>query len=116
MLANPEARRFLDDAFAALTHPYRRHLLFALLEAAESSDPTVAYDSIPEFAVDSASVQLHHNHLPRLHENGFVEWRTAEKTIAQGARWPDIEPLLSVLYAHATEVLRSVGACDDQPY
>jgi len=114
MLANPEARQFLDDAFTALADPYRRHLLFSLLEAAESSDSTVAYDSIPEFAADSASVQLHHNHLPKLHENGFVDWRTAEKIIAQGPRWPAIEPLLSVLYAHATDVLRSVGAYDDR--
>lgn len=114
MRAELAAETFFDDAFAALAHPYRRRLLFALFDATtRTNDPTVAYDTIPEFAVAPAPLQLRHNHLPKLQSDGFVDWRPDDGRIAPGPRWPDVEPLLSALRAHRSDLPSSFAPSDD---
>ena len=96
----------LDRLFDALSHPYRRRVLRAIA----ASNPREEDDFTPaEFAADDQKraeflTALHHSHLPRLDEAGFIEWDRETKTIRRGPRYDEIAPLLELLLAHEDEL------------
>lgn len=95
--------RPIDDAFAALSHPRRRQLLFALLR----DDPQTVHphgQTAPAGetdAPDDLTVALQHVHLPKLTATGLVEWDKETDEIRTGPRFGDVRPLLDVLHRNA---------------
>jgi hypothetical protein len=99
-------RTIADDVFEALSDPYRRQLLVALLahnpQDDSDRDPldTVADDIDPEVL----EVEMVHNHLPKLEEMGFIEWDRGSDEISKGPNWGDIAPLLILIRDHQDEL------------
>jgi hypothetical protein len=96
----------LEDLFRALSDPYRRQLLVALLEANpqddDDTDPLDHLDSGEQSAVVESS--LHHVHLPKLEALGFIEWDRESGQISTGPEWEEIAPLLRLIDDHQDEL------------
>ncbi|MFC5971646.1 hypothetical protein ACFPYI_09915 [Halomarina salina] len=86
----------LDYVYDALAHPRRRYLCYTLLEDTEWSltdlaTKVAAWETdIPEEAVDDhlrerVYVSLYHAQVPKLAEQGVVEFDEARETISAGA-------------------------------
>lgn len=95
----------LDHVFEALAHPRRRYLLYTLLEDAEWSlrelarklatwEERVPAETLTDRKVERVYVSLYHNHVPKLVEEGIVEFVEATDTIRPAA---NAEQVLSVL-------------------
>ena len=95
----PATKPTVDQLFTALSHPTRRHILFALDEQnprddTASESPTVRADD--EAFADRIHT-LYHNHLPHLADVGCIEWDCDTNTVTRGPRFEDIEPLLRLM-------------------
>lgn len=99
-------RSGVDELFAALSSPYRRQLLVALLEHNPQDDDDrdplniVADDVEPEVL----EIELLHKHLPKLEEMAFVTWNREADEISKGPRWAEIEPLVTLVDDHQDEL------------
>ena len=100
-----EDSRF-GTALEILSHPYRRQLLTALLEANpqddDDTDPMNLLAGEEDAEVLEAS--LYHSHLPKLEALGFIEWDQATGKISKGPNWGDIAPLLELIRDHRDEL------------
>lgn len=85
----------LDPVFEALAHPRRRYLLYTLLEDTEWSLREIAAKvaawedgppsrTVTDDEVERVYVSLYHNHVPKLADDGIVEFAEAEETIRRG--------------------------------
>ena len=95
--------------FDALRDPIRRRVLFAvsdrgLREGDEFTLNAFASAEMGEVDPDILRVRLFHSHLPRLVEEGFVEWEPDDGTIRRGPAFDEIAPLLDVLVDHAGDL------------
>lgn len=82
-----------DEALRALAHPDRRRLLTALLECEHPTDDAVqALDVVPGARRDPArlSVELYHDHLPRLEDAGFLRWDGESFEVSAGPRFDEV--------------------------
>lgn len=82
-----------DEALRALAHPDRRRLLTALLECEHrTTDAVHALDVVSAARRDPArlSVELYHNHLPRLEDAGFVRWDGESLEVSAGPRFDEV--------------------------
>ncbi len=95
-----------DSCFRALTDPYRRQLLVALLEHNpqddDDRDPLNIVDDDREPKVLKS--ELIHVHLPLLEEMGYIQWDRDSNQIRKGPNWEDIEPLLTLIHDHRGEL------------
>lgn len=95
-----------DDLFEALSNPYRRQLLVALLD----HNPQDDHDRDPldlvsdDIEPDVLELHLFHNHLPKLEEMGFIAWDRETNEISKGPDWEEIEPLLTLIESHQDEL------------
>lgn len=95
-----------DDLFVALANSYRRQLLVALLEHNPQDDHDrdplniVSDDVEPEVL----ELTLHHSHLPKLEQMGFIIWDQETNEISKGPDWNEIEPLLTLIHEHQDEL------------
>lgn len=105
MLGGTPNRNETDDALTAMSHSFRRRLLFELYEEVNrTGGKRVNYDHIELFRSKSARLELFHNHLPKLESEEYIGWNKAERTIRTGPRWGEIEPLLDVIHMHLNEL------------
>ena len=113
----------MDDQFDALRNVHRRRLLVALLdretvEGAEwrrgaavtvggtdpgTNDGTRAGARGPP---DSTAAELYHVHLPRLDDQGFVDYDRESDVVTRGERYDEIRPMLELLDANAERLTR----------
>jgi len=71
-----------DVLLDALADVQRRKLLIALLEHNPQADkPAVIADSQSEANATERLVSMHHVHLPKLVDYGFVEWNEDTRSI-----------------------------------
>lgn len=97
-----------DRVLAGLSHPYRRQLLLALTE----HNPQVVEDGLDaEHALDSVDGGVEQTgdvhvwpHLSILEEFGYIRTDRATGHISKGPKWPEIEPTVSILQDHETEL------------
>ncbi|MDG5777483.1 hypothetical protein VB773_04205 [Haloarculaceae archaeon H-GB2-1] len=88
-----------DDIVEALDTRVRRRLLVQLLHRPED-EPVHVDDFDFDCDADSVAVQLHHVHLPKLADMGFVEWDDETGEVRCGPRFDLLEPVLDVLDEH----------------
>jgi hypothetical protein len=90
----------------ALSNPYRRQLLLALLEhnPQDDSDQDPLRHATDAEESEELRTELVHNHLPKLEEMGFIEWDRETNEIRKGANWDDIAPLLELIENHRDEL------------
>lgn len=103
-----------DNVFDALASSHRRQLLVELLsspqdvpkpsgmsrEIAEADENLLqrhlaSSQTIAE--ADEDSISIHHIHLPKLAEYGFIEWDRDNDLVIQGPRFDEISPHLRLL-------------------
>jgi hypothetical protein len=89
----------LADAFDALRRIERRRILLELLNSYPRGVSVLTLRDIVhlESDPDVTRAQLHHRHLPKLAEQGFVEWNGEGGLVTHGERFPEIVPLLELL-------------------
>lgn len=96
----------VDKLFEALSNPYRRQLLVALLDHNPQDDRDrdplniIADDIEPEVL----EIELVHLHLPKLEEMEFINWDRTTNEISKGPNWKEIKPLLTLIYDHQDEL------------
>ena len=94
-----------DDVLNALANVQRRNLLVRLLDHNPQDDtPVVVADSEAERDAVGRLVAMHHVHLPKLEEYGFIEWDRDTHEVRKGPNFDEIRPVLELLAAHADEL------------
>jgi len=86
-----------DSQLDTLGHVNRRRLLFALLNA-EEVDLPIGIDQIASEAAErDVLLSMHHVHLPKLEDRGFVDANMDLLSVTRGPRFDEIKPLLELL-------------------
>ncbi len=98
-----------DRLYAVLSNAHRRHLLFTLLENNPHTEVPSDLDAPPDAALadDMSRIKYHHIHLPKLADNGFIEWSPGTDRVERGPRFDEIKPALELLAAHHEELQNS---------
>ena len=97
--------RTFDDMLDAVGHIQRRKLLVALLAHNPQDDEAVTV--VENESMDEALgrlVDMHHVHLPKLEEYGFITWNQATNEVSKGPNFEEIRPLLELLRDHEDEL------------
>ncbi|MGM0371170.1 MAG: DUF7344 domain-containing protein [Halobacteriota archaeon] len=92
-----------DLVFETLCDRYRRHILCLLAES-DSGPGKERYDLDRRLDIDADSetirTALHHTHLPRLADAGYIEWDRKSSSIARGPQFDEIKPVVTLLDEH----------------
>ncbi|WP_255151374.1 ArsR/SmtB family transcription factor [Halorarius halobius] len=90
----------LGAALDALSAAQRRRVLLKLADG----EP-IPVDDLTAGADDrrQATVELHHRHLPRLDDAGYVAWDRTAGQLRRGENWNDVAPLLAALPVAETD-------------
>lgn len=97
----------LDAALSTVADGQCRQVLLALLD---HNPRTGSRLSIPEDVhpgdaeIEKAEVEMHHIHLPRLEDAGFIEWNKDDQQVMKGPKYAEIRPLLEVLTDNADKL------------
>ncbi|WP_254612497.1 DUF7344 domain-containing protein [Haloterrigena gelatinilytica] len=95
----------LDEIMAALADEHRRELLVALSEHnPQEAVQTPEGVQLDGEQLDDLQVELCHNHLPRLEDAGFVEWKQEQHVVVKGPKFEEIEPVLELFEENADEL------------
>lgn len=96
----------VDDLFEALSNPYRRQLLVALVDHNPQHDGDPDPLDLVSDDVEHGVLEIHlfHSHLPKLEEMGFITWDRRTREISKGPNWADIEPLITLIHDHQEEL------------
>jgi hypothetical protein len=97
----------LDAMLNVLANKYRRRVLVALLEhnPQDGHDPQIPDDVTLETEdLESLMINMRHGHLPKLEEEGFIEWDRETNTVEKGPQFEEIQPLLELMENHADEL------------
>lgn len=98
-----DVRSIEDEVFHAMSNDCRRRVLRAL----SAHDPTGPPLSIPEDIAretedaEQLAVSLHHSHLPKLEQLGFIEYDQSTRTVVRGPQFDELQPILSLIDSHA---------------
>lgn len=87
----------IDTMMDALRSEKRRVVLLSLLAA--GSDDRMSFVE-GYLGGDHVRTELYHTHLPRLEEAGYVTYDHDAGTIEKGPDFPDVEPLLRLLWEY----------------
>jgi len=95
----------IDRAFDAVGDAQRRRILLALLEECEQNvrddrgiEPTSA--AFSDGDRERMLTRLHHVHLPKLENEGFVDWNPETDEVTRGPAFEEVRPLLELLRDH----------------
>lgn len=91
-----------DAVFEALSDSYRRRILVAVSDRGPRGDDGFAPEDVApdDTAPEAVRPAFHHVHLPKLAENGYIEWDPGAGTIRRGPNFDEIAPLLDLLAEH----------------
>jgi hypothetical protein len=87
-----------DSRLDALGHIDRRRLLLALLHANAEGDLPVGVEQLEHATAENSSqLSMHHAHLPKLDDHGFIDANLNHYSVTPGPRFEEIKPLLDLL-------------------
>lgn len=104
-MSSYDIRITLNEQMDALVSMERRELLYELQKRPQDSDilenlePANGESTETEF-----EIEMHHVHLPKLEQYGFVDWEPESDTVRRGPRFDDLEPMLDTLSSHRATV------------
>jgi len=96
----------LDELLFAVADVQRRRILLALRENNPQQLQTIVHGDADGGEIDSQRrlIRLHHDHLPRLADAGFIHWEPKTGSVEKGPRFEEIRPLLELLCASAGDL------------
>ncbi|WP_199722333.1 helix-turn-helix transcriptional regulator [Haloarcula sp. Atlit-120R] len=100
----------LNELFEILSHEYRRRILLAVAQQNPQDEDDITSEAVAEEhgddgdALEHVKTGLHHVHLPKLADAGFIDWDRDSGTITRGPRLEEIEPLLKLMHDHQDEL------------
>lgn len=96
----------LDESFDVLSHPFRRRILTRLHDHNPRDEAEFSADELADDAdeVDRLVLEIHHRHLPKLAEKGFIDWDREADVITRGPRFDEIAPLIELMVNHRDEL------------
>jgi len=98
-------RTTLDELFDVLSKPPRRRILSALAETnSRAVTEFVPGEVTGDERREDVLVRLHHTHLPKLDEPGFIEWNPDSQTVERGPRFDEVVPVVELLLDHRDEL------------
>lgn len=87
-----------DSHLDALGHIDRRRVLLALLHANVEGDLPVEVEQLEHATPENSPlVSMHHVHLPKLDDYGFVDANLTHYSVTPGPRFDEIRPFLELL-------------------
>lgn len=91
----------LDELFEALSQPPRRRILTALSDASRRDEAEfVPTEFIRNEQCTDRLQRLHHAHIPKLVDSGFIDWDPDSETITRGPRFDEIAPVVELMTSH----------------
>lgn len=94
-----------DAQLEVLSDQTRRTLLMELLDEPPPENPTIdVAETVASTDSPATMVEMHHVHLPKLEDRGYVRWDRNAQLVTQGPQFGEIEPLLSSLRDHADDL------------
>lgn len=90
----------LDQMMDVLGNQVRRLILFSLLENAQDNIVDLIEDRTD---LDQVEPTLHHIHLPKLEDAGYIETGPDSELVVKGPNFSEIEPFLRQLVAYRDE-------------
>ena len=95
----------LDELFTVLSHPYRRRILTRLGDHDPRDEDEFDHRALArEDDPDLPSIELFHNHLPKLDEAGFIDWERDDGVVRRGPRFGEVAPLIELMVDHRDEL------------
>jgi hypothetical protein len=94
-----------DSTLGALSNVHRRRLLVELLGPNPRDDsPVEAVADTSQREAAAHLISMRHAHLPKLAEEGFIQWDQANGDVFKGPNFDEIRPLLELLVEHESEL------------
>lgn len=86
-----------DRHLWAIGHVKRRRLLLTLL-----SEPQIHLDDLnmSEEQKEMLLVEVKHAHLPKLADDGVIDWEPGNGSVERGPQFEEVEPVLRLLHNH----------------
>ncbi|MBX0286194.1 DUF7344 domain-containing protein [Haloarcula salinisoli] len=97
----------LDAALTALADRKRRRVLVSLFGSGpESPSPPLHLHELHRVETEPQSFEIDmcHVHLPKLADEGYIQWDRDTGEIARGPRFDELRPLLDCLVENADEL------------
>jgi hypothetical protein len=91
----------MEEVFTALSDRERQRILFALLTDGSVDLSPMEPDGGEH---EPRTVNLYHNHLPRLVDYGLVEWDREADRVSRGPAFGEAEPVLRALREAEVEI------------
>ena len=105
----------MSTVFRSLSAEPRRQLIVSLLDAPpDHLVPLPESAAMSDLSVDLEvlRIELYHDHLPMLEENGFITWKTEPLVAARGPRFDEVAAVFNALHSEATDIPDSlVSGC-----
>jgi hypothetical protein len=60
--------------------------------------------AIADADMQTLQMRMHHVHLPKLDEMGYIDWDPEADTVAKGPNFEEIRPLLTLMREHEDEL------------
>jgi hypothetical protein len=107
-ISDPQSTTMRDEQLAILANTHRRQLLTALMQTS-SHDTRLSppETGLTDGGTQREAVAMHHIHLPKLADYGYIDWDREAHTVEKGPQFEDIKPLLTVLNEHAPSLTES---------
>ncbi|WP_433633302.1 DUF7344 domain-containing protein [Halomicrococcus sp. NG-SE-24] len=89
-----------------LSDSHRRRILLAVSDHNPRTEDEFTTESLAsdEDNLDHVKTHLHHVHLPKLADKGYIEWNPDTETIRRGSNFDEIAPLLQLMADHEDEL------------
>lgn len=95
----------LGELLDALSHPHRRRIVTQLnVSNPRGEDEFDLAELSGDDEREDATINLFHNHLPRLAQAGFIDWDRERGVVTRGPRFHEIAPLVDLMLAHQDEL------------
>jgi len=105
MSRQPKQHDGLGELLVLLSHPHRRRIVTRLNTSNPRDEDEFDLESIPAGdELDAETIDLIHNHLPKLADAGFVDWDQERQVVTRGPRFHEIAPLVDLMVAHQEEL------------